>query len=42
MASDKLVAPVLGKVCSNLLHQGHDCSNVLLGVMSGLCADVLG
>ena len=42
MTSDKLVAPVLGKVCSNLLLQGHDYFNVSLGVMSGLCADVLG
>ena len=41
MASDKLVAPVLGKVCSNLLLQGHDYSNVFLEVMNRLCADVV-
>ena len=41
MASDNLSAPVIGKVCSNLLLQGRDYPNVTLSVMPGLCADVV-
>ena len=41
MASDKLTARVVGKVCSNLLLQGRDYCNVMLSVMPGLCADVV-
>ena len=41
MASDNLSAPVIGKVCSNLLLQGRDYPNVTFSVMSGLCADVV-
>ena len=40
MASDQLVAPILDKVCTSLSVQGHEYSNVSLGVMPGLCADV--
>ena len=41
MASDKLMAPTLGKVCTNLKVQGRDYPNVVLVVMPGLCADVV-
>ena len=41
MAFDKLSAPILGKVCSDLTVQGHDYTNVTLSVMPGLCADVV-
>ena len=41
MASDKLTGRIVGKVCSNLLLQGRDYSNVMLSVMPGLCADVV-
>ena len=41
MASDKLTARVVGKVCNNRLLQGRDYSNVMLNVMPGLCADVV-
>ena len=41
MASDKLMAPTLGKVCISLKVQGCDSPNVMLGVMPGLCADVV-
>ena len=41
MAFDKLTSPVVGKVCSNLLLQGGDYSNVILSVIPGLCADVV-
>ena len=38
MASDNLTAPVIGKVCSNLVLQGREYSNVTLSVMPELCA----
>ena len=41
MASDNLTAPVIGKVCSNLVLQGREYLNVTLSVMPGLCADVV-
>ena len=41
MASDQLIAPILGKVCTSLSVQGHEYTNVTLGVMPGLCADVV-
>ena len=41
MASDNLTAPVIGKLCSNVVLQGRDYLNVTLTVMPGLCA-VLG
>ena len=40
MASNNLSAPVIGKVCSNLLLHGRDYPNVTLSVKPGLCADV--
>ena len=41
MASDRLIAPIFGKVCISLSVQGHQYPNVTLGVMPGLCADVV-
>ena len=41
MASDNLMAPPLGKVCTSLKVQERDYPNVMLGVMPGLCADVV-
>ena len=41
MASDNLIAPVIGKVCCNLLLQGRDYPNITLSVMPRLCADVV-